>query len=109
MMKPFDPSEFASERDQALFKLFEERRIPNPNPERRNYVLPVAAFEEYAGIRVAEHPLFFRPEIFSPGADYNRFGDCHYLTISGLFKADTVLVVADFIRKETPYGKDQPA
>lgn len=108
-MKPFDPSKFASKRSHALFKLFEERRIPNPNPEQRNYVLPITAFEEYTGISVADHPLFFRPEVFSPGTDYNSFGDFCYLTINGLFKADTVLAVSALIRKENFYGKNQPA
>jgi len=93
-------------RNTALLEFFRVNSVRDPGTNTNRYVLPTKAFEEYAGIKIADHPLFFRPEIFAPGSDWNVSGDFHYLTIDGLFKAVTVLAVADLTHRRCFRGQN---
>lgn len=106
-MRGLDLSATSRQRSEDLNRFFLKNRVPHPTPDEHRFILPVTAFEEYAGISVADHPLFFRPEIFAGGTDFNICGTFHYMTIDGFYKAITVLAVANLIRKENSYGKDQ--
>lgn len=108
-MKHLDLSVPAHQRAQELHEFFRANCVANPNPNDCTYVLPVEVFEEYAGISVRKHPLFFRPEIFGSGSDFNVYGNFRYLTISGLFKAVTVLATQNIIERRGNHDKDQSA
>ena len=108
-MKRLNLTASANQRSMELLEFFRVNSVQHPGVDSPRRVLPLKAFEEYAGINAAEHPLFFRQELFAGGSDFNVYNGFHYLTIDGLFKADTVLTVADLIRKEIPYGQNQPA
>lgn len=62
-------------------------------------VFTVQAFEAATGVNPRAHPLFFRPEIFIGGYDWNASGwneernefDMLYFTLAGLVKALAVM------------------
>lgn len=57
-------------------------------------VFPMEAFEQITGVDVSTHPLFFRPELFRGGTDWNTGGrdrEGGYFTRSGLHKAIAVV------------------
>lgn len=110
-MKRLNLAASANQRNVELLEFFRANAIQCPSMNATRRVLPLKAFEEYAGINTAKHPLFFLPEIFAGGSDFNTCDDFRYLTIDGLFKAVTVLAVTELVRKETfnVNGKDQSA
>lgn len=108
-MNKLDLSVPAWQRSHELKEFFREKSVQDPCTAARRLVLPLKTFEEYAGIIITEHPLFFHPEIFSSGSDFNSYGDFRYLTIDGLYKAVTVLAVANLIERRRTHGQDQSA
>lgn len=113
-MKPLDLVDTPDRRSEELLKFFRMNAVQHPGTAAQQRVLPLSAFEEYAGISTSEHPLFFRPEIFSSGSDWNSYWVqgvevLRYLTIDGLFKAVTVLAVANFVERGRIHGQNQLA
>lgn len=76
--------------------LFDQYAIPDPFPagDRRG-VFPISTYEALTGISVKDSPLFFHPNIFVGGADFNCASwndeqdafELRYFTYSGLVKA----------------------
>lgn len=104
-----DLSAPALRREEEMMKFFRANAVQHPGIGYVRLVLPFKAFEEYTGVNVAEHPLFFRPEIFSGGSDFNICGGIKFFTLDGFCKAVTALATLNIIERSSIHGQNQPA